>query len=161
MTTGKKFIRRTSINRREAGMRNSSQQRNAWFQIMFNLSRACETLFSTSQRQSSFPLKAKLGTGQPYTQDMALVPLQHSWELWIAFNPPSLTAKGMGMSSQEGLPCHQGMFFSGNPKMICTTAKQLPSFILAALPLISRPMSLLGSFSLCAAEISSVVPREL
>jgi len=67
------------------------------------------------------------------------------------------------MSSQKGLMFHvsQGMFFSDNQKKICITAKQLPSFIvLAALPLIYGPLSLLGSFSLYAIEISSAVPTE-
>lgn len=45
--------------------RHGSQQMNAWFQIMFSLSKACETLISNKVHSSSFPLKAKLGTGQP------------------------------------------------------------------------------------------------
>lgn len=66
-------------------------------------------------------------------------------------------------SSQTGLMSHlsQGMFFSDSWKKICITAKELPScIVLAALPLIYGPVSLLGSFSLCAIEISSAVPRE-
>lgn len=79
MTTGKQFPRRTSMNTRETGTRNSSQQKNARLLIMFNLPKAYEIVFSTCQRQSVSPLNGKLGTGQPYAKDMALLPLQHSW----------------------------------------------------------------------------------
>lgn len=83
--------------------------------------------------------------------------------MWIAFNPPSFSANVVLTSSQRGLMSHlsQGMFFSDNRKKICITAKLLPScIVLAALPLIYGPVSLLGSFSLCATEVSSAVPRE-
>lgn len=49
------------------------------FKKMFSLSKACETMFSTRQRQTISPFNGKLVTGQPYLKDMALCPLQHSW----------------------------------------------------------------------------------
>lgn len=79
MTPVKQFPSRTSMNTSETGMRNSSQQKNAWLQIMFSLPKAYEIMFSTSQRQSISPLNGKLGPGQPYAKDMALLPLKHSW----------------------------------------------------------------------------------
>lgn len=161
MSTGKKFIGRTSITRREAGRRSSRQQRDARLQIMFSLPWACETLFSTSQirvfslSEPDWALGSLSQWAQPGPCAAQLVGVD-------GIQPSQDPRKRRGNVLTGGIyaPCQSGDAFQWQSKEYLQHS-QAATFILAALPLLSRAMALLGSFSLCAAQISSVAPTEL